>query len=149
MEDLERRLLDRYQRGFPLVPRARTRFFNFHVSKLYARLFAETAAVANFDEFPVDPDLTGKAPFLKLNGFSTKSFLSDVGGEVRMELFSFYQIPMMAFFQVAHPLSRQRELAPRLREWREEVAATEPGDEPPRRPEKIDKWRFYFGLGLF
>ena len=46
-----------------------------------------------------------------------------------MELYTFYRIPMRAFFQVAHPLNRDR-------------VERDP-DEP-----KIDKWRYYFGLGL-
>ena len=31
-------------------------------------------------------------------------FLTDVGGELRLQLFTFYRIPMFAYFQVARPL---------------------------------------------
>ena len=88
--------------------------FNFNFSKLYAELFAEAGAVGNFSHFG-DVD------------FNTDSFLTDVGGELRLQLFTFYRTPMFAFFQVAHPLNRDR------------VSA----DVGP-----IDKWRYYFGFGL-
>ena len=66
---------------------------------------------------------------LKIKDFNTDSFLSDVGGELRMEVYTFYRLPMRAFFQVAHPLNRDR--VPR-----------------DSRERKIDKWRYYFGLGF-
>ena len=109
-------LYGRFAYGFPLFRRLDMGFLNFNFTKVYAELFAETGAVGNFRT-------------LKLDEFDTDSFLSDVGGEVRMELYTFYRIPMRAFFQVAHPLNRDR-------------VEREP-DEP-----KIDKWRYYFGLGL-
>ncbi|MBI2502718.1 MAG: PD40 domain-containing protein [Candidatus Latescibacteria bacterium] len=102
--------------AFPLSRRLSTQFFNFTFAKCYAELFAEAGAVGNFS----------KAHWGDL---SAKDFLSDVGGELRMQVFTFYRIPMTAFFQVARPLNRNR-------------VARDP-DEPP-----IDKWRYYFGLTL-
>jgi hypothetical protein len=100
--------------GFPVLKRLSSRFINFTFSKLYAELFAEAGAVGNFSRFK-DID------------FNTDRFLTDVGGELRLQLFTFYRIPMFAFFQVAHPLNRDR-------------VAEEVGP--------IDKWRYYFGFGL-
>ncbi len=109
-------LYGRFAYGFPVFRRLNLGFLNFNFTKVYAELFAETGAVGNFRT-------------LKLEDFDSESFLSDVGGEVRMELYTFYRIPMRAFFQIAHPLNRDRvELDP---------------DEP-----ELDKWRYYFGLGL-
>jgi dipeptidyl aminopeptidase/acylaminoacyl peptidase len=100
--------------SFPVFKRLSSRFLNFNFSKVYAEIFAEAGAVGNFREFN-DVD------------FNTDKFLTDVGGEVRLHLFTFYRIPMTAFFQMAHPLNRDR--------VSEDVG-------------KIDKWRYYFGFGL-
>ena len=102
--------------GFPVFRRINKAFLNFTFTKLYAELFAEAGAVGNFNK-------------LKIKDFNTNSFLSDVGGELRMEVYTFYRLPMRAFFQVAHPLNRDR--VPR-----------------DSRERKIDKWRYYFGLGF-
>ncbi len=102
--------------SFPLWQRVDTRFFNFTFAKLYGELFAEAAAVGNFDK-------------LDVGDFSTKDYLSDVGGELRMLLFTFERIPMYAFFQVAHPLNRDR-------------VPLNDGEDP------IDKFRYYFGFTL-
>ena len=156
---------------FPLLQRMNVGFFNFTATKVFAELFAETAAVGNSDKLRVDE-------------FSTDDFLSDVGGELRLQLFTFYNLPMQAFFQVAHPLNRQRELDWRKQdEWRQvglpsaeaaaqrqqalrrkiaedqpfpndadldELARLDAIDDLPR----IDRFRYYFGLtfvgrGLF
>ena len=101
---------------FPLWQRVNTRFFNFTFAKLYGELFAEAGAVGNFDK-------------LDVGDFSRKHFLSDVGGELRMLLFTFERIPMYAFFQVAHPLNRDR---------------VPLGD----GEDRIDKFRYYFGFTL-
>ena len=66
---------------------------------------------------------------LDVGDFSTKDYLSDVGGELRMLLFTFERIPMYAFFQVAHPLNRDR-------------VPLNDGEDP------IDKFRYYFGFTL-
>ena len=117
--------------SFPVFPRLSRRFLNFTFSKLYAELFAEAGAVGNFDEVDwgdFDWVAWGNS---KKKGWKRleKAFLTDVGGQVRLQLFTFYRLPMFAFFQVARPLNRDRlEYAP---------------DEP-----LIDKWRYYFGLGF-
>lgn len=145
---------------FPVFQRLNVGFFNFNAAKLYTELFAETAAVGNSDK-------------LRLDDFSTDDFLSDVGGELRLQLFTFYNLPMQAFFQVAHPLNRQREL-----NWRQEdryrqlgyasvegakrrqqelrgiqLRSAEEEDElddldAVDRFPKIDRVRYYFGLGF-
>jgi len=115
--------------SFPVFRRMNLRFLNLTFGKLYAHMFAETGAVGNFEE----------AHFSDL---STDDFLSDVGGELRMEMFTNYRIPLRAFFQVAHPLNRQRV---QRREAREEGVSLD----SPDAPELIDRWRYYFGLGFF
>ena len=132
---------------FPVFRRISTSFLNFTFAKLYSELFAETGAVGNFDNFD-----TGD--------FNTDKFISDVGAELRLQLFTNYRIPMTAFFQVAHPLNRNRERNWRraesaerlgLPEW-DPVAVREardlaPGAELPE-DERIDRFRLYFGLGF-
>ena len=112
--------------GFPILKRISSRFINFNFSKLYAELFAEAGVVGNFSRFE-DIDFWSGERWRSLP--NTDKFLTDVGGELRLQLFTFYRIPMFAYFQVAHPLNRER--IPR-----EE-------DDP-----LIDKWRYYFGFGL-
>lgn len=115
--------------SFPVFRRMNTRFLNLTFGKLYAHMFAETGAVGNFEEADFD-DL------------GPEDFLSDVGGELRMEMFTNYRIPLRAFFQVAHPLNRKR-----LQRWeaREDGVSLD----SPDAPELIDRWRYYFGLGFF
>ncbi len=112
--------------GFPILKRISSRFINFNFSKLYAELFAEAGVVGNFSRF-ADIDFWSGEPWRSLP--NTDQFLTDVGGELRLQLFTFYRIPMFAYFQVAHPLNRER--VPR-----------DEGDP------LIDKWRYYFGFGL-
>ena len=121
-----------YARGaysFPVFRRMNARFLNFTFAKLYAEVFAETGAVGNFNK-------------LSLDEFEPNDFLSDVGGELRLEMFSSYRIPLRAFFQVAHPLNRSRL-------QREEAREAGVALNDPEAPAKIDKLRFYFGLGFF
>ena len=99
----------------PLMRRLNRRLFNLTFSKLYGELFAEAGGVGNFDG-------------LDVGNFSRNDFLADVGGELRMQVFSFYRIQMTAFFQVAHPLNRDR------------VRST--------TGLSIDSWRYYFGFRL-
>jgi len=115
--------------AFPVFRRMNTRFLNFTFAKLYAELFAETGAVANYDQADLD-------------GLDKDDFLSDVGGELRMEMFTNYRIPMRVFCQVARPLDRGHVQRQEAREL---------GVDPrgPEAPSRIDKWRFYFGLGFF
>ncbi|MEW6752634.1 MAG: hypothetical protein AB1505_16865, partial [Candidatus Latescibacterota bacterium] len=101
---------------FPVYQRISRHLLNFNLSKVYAELFAEAGAVGNFDD-------------LELGDLGRSDFLTDVGGEVRLHLFTFYRIPMTAFFQAARPLDRGR-------------VRREP-DEP-----RIDPWRYYFGFEI-
>ncbi len=112
--------------GFPILKRISSRFINFNFSKLYAELFAEAGVVGNFSRFE-DIDFWKEERWRSMP--NTDKFLTDVGGELRLQLFTFYRIPMFAYFQVAHPLNRER------------VSRDE--DDP-----LIDKWRYYFGFGL-
>jgi WD40 repeat protein len=100
--------------SFPVFNRLSSRLLNFNFSKVHAEIFAEAGAVGNFRKFE-DVDI------------NTDKFLTDVGGEVRMQLFTFYRIPMVAYFQAAHPLNRDR---------------------VPESVGKVDKWRYYFGFGM-
>ncbi|HJP31143.1 MAG TPA: hypothetical protein QGF95_11375 [Candidatus Latescibacteria bacterium] len=115
--------------SFPVFRRVNMSFLNFTFAKLYAEVFAETGAVGNFDEASLDE-------------FEPNDLLSDVGGELRLEMFTSYRIPLRAFFQVAHPLNRSRLQREEARE-----AGLSPDD--PDAPRKIDRLRFYFGLGFF
>ena len=110
--------------GFPVFKRISSRFINFSFSKLYAELFAEAGVVGNFSSFEDIDFWSGKSWRSWPN---TDQFLTDVGGELRLQLFTFYRIPMFAYFQVAHPLNRAR-------------VAEDAGP--------IDKWRYYFGFRL-
>ncbi|MCE2447092.1 MAG: PD40 domain-containing protein [Candidatus Latescibacteria bacterium] len=112
--------------GFPILKRISSRFINFNFSKLYAELFAEAGVVGNFSRFE-DIDFWKGERWRSLP--NTDNFLTNVGGELRLQLFTFYRIPMFAYFQVAHPLNRDR------------VSSDE-------GPPLIDKWRYYFGFGL-
>ncbi len=112
--------------GFPILKRISSRFINFNFSKLYAELFAEAGVVGNFSRFGDIDFWSGKRWRSWPN---TDKFLTGVGGELRLQLFTFYRIPMFAYFQVAHPLNRER--------------ISRDADDP-----LIDKWRYYFGFGL-
>ncbi len=102
---------------FPVWPRMSRRMLNLTFSKLYAEIFAEAGAVGN----------TGS---LSPGDWSTDGLLTSVSAELRLQAFSFYRIPMLAYFQVARPLNRDR--------------VHQRADDTP-----IDRWRYYFGFGLF
>ena len=133
--------------GFPILRRISSRFINFSFSKLYAELFAEAGAVGNFSRFE-DIDFWKGKPWRSWP--NTDKFLTNVGGELRLQLFTFYRIPMFAYLQVARPLESARV------EW----FTPEPSEDDPdpesyltvRNSEgergRIDTWRFYFGFGL-
>ena len=100
--------------SFPILNRIRSRLLNFNFSKLRGELFAEAGAVSDFRS----------ARDIR---FDSKSILSDVGGKLRLQFFSFYRFEMEAYFQAVRPLNRDRVNSDGL---------------------KIDKWRYYFGFGL-
>ncbi|MFC1526619.1 hypothetical protein ACFL6X_07415 [Candidatus Latescibacterota bacterium] len=146
-------LYGRVAYNFPVLRRMNMRFLNFTFAKLYAELFAETGAVANFDKAgDVGLRMSGEPWRWLESDLDREDFLSDAGGELRLEMFTNYRIPMRVFFQVARPLDRRRELSWRMAEYEDEVAYLrlhDPEQEPPPPPKIIDKWRFYFGLGFF
>lgn len=140
--------------GFPILKRISSRFINFNFSKLYAELFAEAGVVGNFSRFEDIDFWQGKRWRSRPN---MDQFLTDVGGELRLQLFTFYRIPMFAYFQVARPLPSSRV------KWFERLPNGdwgEPDCNPSERDcyltvrdsegdlSEIDKWRFYFGFGL-
>jgi hypothetical protein len=96
---------------------------------MYAEVFAEAGAVGNFSS-------------IEFSNFDTDDFLTDIGGELRMEMFTNYRLPMRVFFQVAHPLNRTR-----LQRLEAEELGLAVDD--PDAPDKIDRLRFYFGFGFF
>lgn len=133
--------------GFPLLRRISSRFINFSFSKLYAELFAEAGAVGNFSRFEDIDFWKGKRWRSWPN---TDKFLTNVGGELRLQLFTFYRIPMFAYFQVARPIEAGRV---------ERIEPLPSEDDPNPEPyltvrdsqgnvDRIDEWRFYFGFGL-
>ena len=158
-----------YVRGaysFPVFRRLDTSFLNLTFAKLYAEVFAEAGMTGNFsDEKRLEP----WSRYGELSGPEHDGVLADVGGELRLELFTNYRIPMRMFFQVAHPLSRKRlqnwehdelwdEALVRRAElrdlWTVEGTAFTDADiiqaiPNPERPDKIDRFRYYFGLGFF
>ena len=141
--------------SFPLFKSLGTSMLNFHFANIYAELFAEAAAVGNFGSADFDP---WSRDHILFRNFTHEDFFSDVGADVRMQVFSFYRIPMLAYFRIVHPLNRERELAPRLEEWALDTVAWEEairagtiGNAEPRpeRPEMVDKYRLFFGLTTF
>ena len=97
-------------------------FLNYHLDRLYGVLFAETGAMWNFEEFD-------------RKHFSARDFLTDVGLEIRLQMFGFYRIPMMAYFQIAWPVGhgRHRKIY----------------DSDINRDVGIDAHRIYFGVRMF
>ena len=142
--------------GFPILKRISSRFINFNFSKLYAELFAEAGVVGNFSRFEDIDFWKGERWKSRPN---IDPFLADVGGELRLQLFTFYRIPMFAYFQVARPLPSSRvkqrwitrlpngsleECAPTAQDcFRSLTVRDSEGD-----LDEIDNWRFYFGFGL-
>ena len=141
---------------FPLLKRISSRFINFNFSKLYAELFAEAGVVGNFSRFEDIDFWKGKRWRSRPN---IDQFLTDVGGELRLQLFTFYRIPMFAYFQVARPLpsSRVKRLwITRLPNGSLEECAPPAQDcfrsltvrDSEGALDELDEWRFYFGFGL-
>ena len=97
-------------------------FLNYHLDRLYGVLFAETGATWNFEDFD-------------RKHFSTRDFLTDVGFEIRLQMFSFYRIPMMAYLQMAWPVGHGRHIKVR--------------DYDLDRDVDIDSHRIYFGVRMF
>jgi hypothetical protein len=103
---------------FPIFNRGSKELAPFLFDKLYGSFFVETGAVGN-------------APSLREVDFSTKPFLTDWGFELRMQMFSNYQIPMYGFFQIAFP-----------------TETTIPDRNNPTETLEVDDFRIYFGLTI-
>ena len=129
--------------SFPILRRIDARFLNFTFAKAYAEVFAETGTVSSSPSVSLgEIDFDPRNVIHDLPRVLEEDYLSDVGAELRLELFTNYQIPLRAYVQVAHPLNRDRLQREAARE-----RGLDPGD--PEAPPKIDKWRYYFGLGFF
>ena len=103
---------------FPIFNRGSKELAPFLFDKLYGSFFIETGA-------------TGNAARLSEIDFSRKPFLTDWGFELRMQMFSNYQVPMYGFFQIAFP-----------------TETTIPDRIDPTNPMDIDRFRIYFGLTI-
>ncbi|MBS11186.1 MAG: hypothetical protein CME19_06255 [Gemmatimonadetes bacterium] len=103
---------------FPIFNRGGKELAPFMFDKLYGSLFVETGA-------------TGNAAKLTDVDWSTKPFLTDWGVELRMQMFSNYQIPMYGFFQIAFP-----------------TETTIPDRNNPGQMMEVDNFRIYFGLTI-
>ena len=84
-------LFGRASLTFPLIQRIGKELPPFYFDRLYATVYLETGA-------------TSDAQKLTDLNFNKKSFLSNFGIELRMQMFSFYRMPMIGFFQFAMPL---------------------------------------------
>lgn len=78
---------------FPIFQNIDRQFLNFYFDKLYGSVFAEAGAAWNWDS-PREVDAA--------------DFLRDVGVELKMRLFTFYRLPLEAYFQVVRPLDKSR-----------------------------------------
>lgn len=103
---------------FPIFNRGSKELAPFLFDKLYGSFFVETGA-------------TGNAERLSDINFSTKPFLTDWGFELRMQMFSNYQIPMYGFFQIAFP-----------------TETTIIDRNNPAETIEVDDFRIYFGLTI-
>jgi hypothetical protein len=103
---------------FPIFNRSSKELAPFLFDKLYGSFFIETGA-------------TGNAGRLQDINFSTEPFLTDWGFELRMQMFSNYQIPLFGFFQIAFPTESTI------------------GDRNNRSQTiEVDDFRIYFGLSI-
>ena len=136
--------------SFPIMRRIDASFLNFTFAKAYAEVFAETGIVSNDNSLSLgDLDLDPRNAVGDFLRVLEEDYLSDVGVELNLELFTNYRIPLRAYVQVAHPLSRNRLHREALREQREDARARGLDLNELEPPPKIDKWRYYFGLGFF
>ena len=105
----------------PLFPRIHKRFLFLYLDRMYLSGFWEGGATWNFEK-------------LTTSALKTSRILHSAGVQLRMQVFSFYRIPMIAYFQTSFPLTSLTQRS------RENLGLT-PGRD-------IDDVRFYFGLGF-
>jgi hypothetical protein len=102
----------------PLFQRIRKELPPLYFDRLYATLFVETGATSDAAKFS---DLK----------FNRRAFLSDFGVELRMQMFSFYRLPMFGFFQFVAPFTRN------VRDRND-----------PTQINRVDKRRIFFGFSI-
>ncbi len=112
---------------FPVFQNINTHFWNMHFDKLYATVFFDTGASWNFETFGELRD-----------NIRSEDFLTDVGLEINIQMFTFYRLPLRAFFIVARPLNMDR--AKRI------ISET---DGTPINLIEIDRYRYLFGINFF
>jgi Tol biopolymer transport system component len=106
----------------PIIPKIHKSVPFLYLNNLYFSTFWEGGTTWNFETLTND-------------ALKTSRILHSVGAELKMQVFSFYRVPMTAYFQVAMPLTDITE-----RSRRNLGLAT---------GQNIDNIRYYFGFGLF
>lgn len=106
----------------PVFPHIHRRFLFFYLDRLYVSGFWEGGTTWNFDK-------------LTAGALRSSRFLQDIGVQLRMQVFSFYRVPMVAFAHAAFPITD-------LTDHSRRNLGLPPGRD-------IDSVRFYFGLGFF
>ncbi len=115
-------VLGRVSLTLPLFQKIRKELPPLYFDRLYATLFLETGATGDFE----------KLSDLKFNSQTfRRAFLSDAGVELRMQMFSFYRLPMFGFFQFVMPFTRD------VRDRND-----------PTRINRVDARRFFFGFTI-
>jgi Tol biopolymer transport system component len=104
---------------FPIFNRGSKELAPLLFDKLYGSFFIETGAAGNAEKLK---DISLK---------STKPLLTDWGFELRMQVFSNYQIPMYGFFQIAFPTETT------IQDRNNRTQSLE-----------VDSYRIYFGLTI-
>ena len=90
--------------SFPIMRRMDARFLNFTFAKAYAEVFAETGRVSNASSLSLSQlDLDPRNVVHDFLRVLEEDYLSDVGAELNLELFTNYRIPLRAYVQVAPP----------------------------------------------
>ena len=106
----------------PVFPKIHKKIPFFYLDSLYLSAFWEGGTTWNFQK------LTNAA-------LAASRVHHDVGAQLRMQLYSFYRIPMTAYFQVSVPLT---DITDRTRRNLGLLTGQD-----------IDAVRYYFGIGLF
>ena len=106
----------------PVVPRIHQGLPFLYIDSLYLSAFWEGGTTWNFDK------LTDRA-------LSSSRVLHSIGAQLRMQIFTFYRVPMTAYAQVSVPLT---DITDRSRRNLGLITGQD-----------IDSVRYYFGFGLF
>jgi hypothetical protein len=109
---------------FPIFQNIDWQFLNIYADKLYGAVFAEAGAAWNSDS---------------LRKASADDFLRDVGAELKVQLFTFYRLPLIAYCQVVKPLDKSK-----LEDWMK--ADGQIDDQERRTLDTTYETKFYFGL---